>query len=138
MKKLTKGLLRKRAFSLIELIFIIAVLAIIAAVAVPRLMDSKSNALATSIKQDISTITTSIQSYHMLNSSIDRISDAVTLDTTRWQIEDKKVLYKVDTQTCITIEVRGAKLTVLVDDSSSEICNKIADFGIVNQSLELF
>lgn len=129
---------RKKGFSLIELIFIIAVLAIIAAVAVPRLMDSKSNALAASIKQDISTITTSIQSYHMLNSSVDKISDAVTLDTTRWEIEDKKVLYKVDTQTCITIEVHTAKLTVVIDDSSSKTCKKIADFGIFNQSLELF
>ena len=132
MKKLKKG------FSLIELIFIIAVLAIIAAVAVPRLMDTKSNALATSIKQDISTITTSIQSYHMLNSSIDKISDAVTLDSSRWEIEDKKVLYKIDTQPCITIAVSGTKLTVAVENSSSDICNKIADFGIIDQSLELF
>ena len=138
MKNLKKGFSRKRAFSLIELIFIIAVLAIIAAVAVPRLMDSKSNALATSIKQDIATITTSIQSYHMLNSGVDKISDAVILDTTRWEIEDKKVLYKVDAQTCITIAVSGTKLTVAVENSSSDICQKIADFGIVNQSLELF
>ena len=132
MKKLKKG------FSLIELIFIIAVLAIIAAVAVPRLMDTKSNALATSIKQDISTITTSIQSYHMLNSSIDKISDAVTLDSSRWEIEDKEVIYKVDTQTCISITVNGTKLTVAVEGRSSDICKKIADFGIESQSLELF
>lgn len=128
----------KRAFSLIELIFIIAVLAIIAAVAVPKLMDSKSNALVTSIKQDITTITNSIQSYHMLNNSIDKISDVVTLDTNRWEVKDKKVLYKVDTKPCVTIEITGAKLNVTVDTSSSEICKKISDHGIINQTLELF
>ena len=129
---------RKCAFSLIELIFIIAVLAIIAAVAIPKLMDTKSNALATSIKQDITTITNSIQSYYMLNSSINKISDTVTLDTNRWKIEDKRVVYEIDKNPCITIEVNGIKLNVVVDASSSDICQKISDNGVTNQTLELF
>lgn len=128
----------KKAFSLIELIFIIAVLSIIAAVAVPKLMDSKSNALVSSIKQDITTITNSIQSYHMLNSSIDKITDAVTLDTSRWEVEDKKVFYKVDAKPCVTIEISDVKLNVVIDNSSSDICQKISDNGIINQTLELF
>jgi len=128
----------KKAFSLIELIFIIAVLAIIASVAVPKLMDSKSSALVTSIKQDITTITNSIQSYHMLNNSIDKISDVVILDTNRWEMEDKKVFYKVNAKPCITIEVNGGKLNVIIDNSSSDICKKIWDNGIINQTLELF
>ena len=133
-----KNAKRKRAFSLIELIFIIAVLAIIAAVAVPKLMDTKSNALVTSIKQDITTITNSIQSYYMLNNSIDKISDAVTLDTNKWKIDDKKVVYKIDKNPCITIEVNGAKLNVVVDSSSSDICKKISNNGVVNQTFKLF
>jgi len=128
----------KKGFSLIELIFVIAVLSIIATVAIPRLMDSKSNALGTSIKQDIATITTSIQSYHMLNNSIDRISDAVILDSSRWNIEDKKVLYMVEKSSCVTIEVNGKKLTVAIDSNSSDICKRISNEGIVDQTLELF
>lgn len=133
-----KLLRSKSAFSLIELIFVIAVIAIIAAVAVPKLMDSKSNALITSIKQDIATITNSIQSHHMLNNGIEKISDAVTLNKSRWDIENKKVLFKVDEKPCITIEVDSTKLTVVIDKASSEFCNKMAENGIENQSFDLF
>lgn len=128
----------KKAFSLIELIFIIAVIAIIAAVAVPKLMDSKSNALIASIKQDISTITTSIQSYRMLNTELDKISDAVSLNESRWEIADTKVVYNIDETPCITINVTTSVVTVVIDDDSSDLCQKMADNGIVNQSFELF
>ena len=62
----------KKGFSLIELIFVIAVIGILAAIAVPKLLDSRSNAIVTTIKQDISTITNSIQSFYMLNNGIDK------------------------------------------------------------------
>ena len=65
----------QKAFSLIELIFVIAILGIIATIAVPKLLNSRSNAVVTTIKQDISTITTAIQSQYMLNGSIDKITD---------------------------------------------------------------
>ncbi len=129
---------RKHAFSLIELIFIIAVIAIITAVAVPKLMDTKSSALISSLKQDIFTITTSIQSYRMLNNELDKITDVVSLNESRWEIENKKVVYNVDKKPCITIEVTTSKLTVAVNDDSSNLCRKISDNGIVNQSFELF
>lgn len=130
--------LKKRGFSLIELIFIIAVLAIIAAVGVPKLLDVKSNALATSIKQDITTITNSIQSYHLLNSSIEKISDAVTVDSSRWEIEDTKLQYKIGDESCISIELSSTQLLVSVESSPSDLCEKILSYGISSQTLDLF
>ena len=102
MKKINLKIKVKKAFSLIELIFIISVLGIIAAVAVPKLLDSRSSAVVTTIKQDIVTITTSIQSYYMLNSGIEKITDSVNINPNM-----KLIIYQ-----CIFLEKLFLKLFV--------------------------
>ena len=52
----------KKAFSIIELIFVISIIGIIITVAVPKLTQSRNGAIVTTIKQDINTITTAIES----------------------------------------------------------------------------
>ena len=129
----------KKSFSLIELIFIISVLGIIAAVAVPKLMDTRSNAVTTTIKQDIATITTSIQSYYMLNNGIEKISDSVNINPNTWIVNDKKLEYKVNETTCVTIEITTSnKLVISIDETSSDICQKLYDGGIRDTSYDLF
>ena len=46
----------KKAFSLIELIFVIVVIGIIASVAIPKLTNIKTFASASVVKQDLNTI----------------------------------------------------------------------------------
>ena len=128
----------KKAFSLIELIFIIAILGIIAAIAVPKLMNSKSNAVVSTIKQDIATITTAIQSHYMLNNEIEKITDAVNINEKVWNVSDQKVEYKVNDELCITIEVKESKLDVTISESSTEVCQKLRDSGIKDVSYDLF
>ena len=128
----------KKGFSIIELIFVIAVLGIIAAVAVPKLMDSRSSALVTTIKQDISTITTSIQSYQMLNSKIEKISDSVTINTNTWNVDDLKVEFTSEEKICVTIEIVTNKLNITIDNDSSSICQKLYDSGVRDASYELY
>jgi len=127
----------KEAFSLIELIFVIAVLGIIATFAVPKLLDTRSSAVVTTIKQDIATITTSIQSQYMLNNTINKITDSVTINEKNWTIEDKKLQYNVENSTCVTIEVSGNDLTVKIDEKSSDICQKLYDAGVRNITYDL-
>jgi len=128
----------KKGFSIIELIFVIAVLGIIAAVAVPKFMDSRSSAIVTTIKQDISTITTSIQSYHMLNSTIEKISDSVNINANTWMISDLKVEFISEDNECVTIEIVENKLIVLIDEESSTVCQKLYDSGVRDVSYELY
>ncbi len=129
----------KKAFSLLELIFIISVLGIIAAVAVPKLMDTKNSATATTIKQDISTITTSIQSYYMLNNGIEKISDSVNINPNLWTIADKQLDYKINDTVCVTIKITDSnKLEVVIDEKTNEVCQKLYDDGIRNISYNLF
>lgn len=137
MKKMKKG------FSLLELIFAIVVIGIIASFAIPKYLDTRDSAMASTIKRDIASATTSIQSYHLVNGKIDKISDAITLNATHWTITDSKISFKEDSKDCVTLEVKdnsGTKTLDLVVDSSitSGICKILNDDGIKTNSLELF
>ncbi len=133
-----KNLKLQKAFSLIELIFVIAVLGIIATVAVPKLLDSRSSAIVTTIKQDVSTITTAIQSHYMLNGKIDKITDSVNINEKNWIITDTKVDYKVDEELCVTIEIKDTNsLDVTINNKSSTLCQKLYDTGIRNTTYDL-
>jgi len=128
----------KKGFSLIELIFVISILGIIAALAVPKLLDSRSGAIVSTIKQDISTISTSIQSHYMVNNGINKITDSVNVNSQNWLISDKKVQFNKDGKNCITIEVTSNKLNVTISQESSELCQKIYDSGVRSVSYDLF
>jgi general secretion pathway protein G len=132
-----KNLKLQKAFSLIELIFVIAVLGIIATFAVPKLLNTRSNAVITTIKQDINTITTAIQSQYMLNSNIDKITDSVTINEKNWKIEDKKIEYSIDGSSCIIIEVVTNTLTISISEKSSSLCQKLYDSGVRNITYDL-
>jgi len=120
----------KQAFSLIELIFIIAVLAVISSIAIPKFMEINSKAKVSSIKQDISTIISSTQSYYLVNNKIDKISDAVNLNSSVWNITDTQIKY----ESCITINLNTSDISLVIDSNSSTLCNELSKEGIVNET----
>ena len=84
----------KNAFSLLELIFAIVILGIVASFAVPKYLDTKDSALVSTIKRDVSTAVSSIQSYYLLNQKIEKIDDAINLNETNWTKTDTKITDK--------------------------------------------
>lgn len=132
----------KKGFSLLELIFAIVVIGIIASFAIPKYLDTRDSALISTIKRDIAAATTSIQSYHLVNGKIDKISDAITLNPTHWTIADLKIIYKEDTKDCVTLEVKentGTNtLNLTVDSTAGSICKKLDDEGIKTNTFDLF
>lgn len=129
----------KKAFSLLELIFVIVVIGIIASFAVPKFLDTKDSAQISTLKRDISSIISSIQTYHIQRGDIEKISDAITLNKKNWLIEDLKIS---DINKCLSIEVTeedGLK-TLKLDvpsDNTKAICVKIRDNGIETTVYEL-
>ncbi len=138
MKSSTKSsVIRKKGFSLIELIFAIIIIAIIASVAVPKLMGINEKAKASTINGDISTIISSVQSYYMVHKKIDKISDSISLNPSIWNISDKEVSFKENTKECIKITVEATSINLTIDESAGSVCKELFANGIRNDIFNL-
>ncbi|HJE03908.1 Type II secretion system protein G precursor [Aliarcobacter thereius] len=130
----------KRAFSLIEIIFVIVILGIIVSFAAPKLMDTKDSALVSTLKRDITTTINAVQSYYLLNQKIDSLEDVLTIGTTNWDIEK---LSMKDKNSCIRINVinslNGVKLELIVDPIKDlPICKKIRENGLESKTYDVY
>lgn len=131
----------KKSFSLIELIFAIVIIGIIASFAIPKYLNTKSKAELSTIKRDIATISTSIQVYYLSNQSIDKITDAVVVNSTYWDISDKKVIYKDGDNDCLSLEIKtddGTYLQQTITTTAGKVCTELSNNGISTQRFELF
>lgn len=132
----------KKGFSVLEIIFAIVILGVIASIAVPKLLSSKNDASLSSIKQDIRTITTSVQSYYIVHNKIEKISDAVSLNSSVWNITDKKIVFSEKNTACVTIELTTEDETnilkvTLNSENIGNICKKLIDDGFTDQIYDL-
>lgn len=126
--------MNKKAFSLIELIFLIAIIAVISSIAIPKLMNINNKASVSSIKQDINTIISSVQSHYLINGNIDKISDAINLNTSVWNVQDKIVKYKELSSDCVTIILSSTNISLVIDASVGSVCTELSNKGIVNNT----
>lgn len=127
----------KKCFSLIELVFIIVIIGIISSIAIPKLMNINSKANISVIKQDISSIISSSQSYYLVNKKLDSFSDAVELNNKIWDISNKKLIYKDNNNDCITIELSTNSIDLSINPSASKICDQLSKEGISTHSYNL-
>lgn len=58
---------KKTAFTLIELLIVVAIIAILAAIAVPNFLEAQTRAKVSRVKADLRTITTALESYYVDN-----------------------------------------------------------------------
>ena len=129
--------MQKKTFSLIELIFMIVVMGIIASVALPKLMNTKNSAVVSSLKQDIATVASSVQSYYMQHGKIDKISDTVSLNSTAWKIEDKELKYFENESICVHIMISDNTLDVIINKDTGAVCKALYNDGIATTSYTL-
>lgn len=130
----------KKGFSLLELIFAIVIIGVIASFAVPKFLDTKDSAVVSTMKRDISSIISSIQTYHLQKGSITKISEAITLNSQNWLIVDSNENKIVDKNGCLTIEVKSADsvISLIIDDTNDKnVCTKLAGEGIITQDYQL-
>ena len=57
----------RKAFTLIELLIVVAIIAILAAIAVPNFLEAQTRSKASRMKSDMRSIATAIESYHVDN-----------------------------------------------------------------------
>ena len=129
---------KKSAFSLLELIFAIVIIGVIASVAIPKFMDTKADAEAATIKQDISTIVSSVRSYVMVGNTFSDFDSVLTLNKNTWTGSDTATIKSTDTDECVTIAIADDKLTITVADAEAgTICEKLVALGVASTKYEL-
>lgn len=127
----------KQAFSLLEMVFAVVIIGIIASVAMPKLFNTKNDALVATLKQDIVTVTSAIQGQYMLNKKVEKISDVVSLNNSIWEIEDTSIIFNEKDAQCVKIELLDYELEVNINEDVGTICAKLYEKGIVNTTYSL-
>lgn len=127
----------KKGFSLMEMIFAIIIVGIIAGVAVPKLMTNSQDATVATIKQDFNLFIQSIQTYHMIHGKIEKISDAVAINSSNWDLQDLSVEYKEDGNSCLKLVIENDKINTSIDKTAGSVCQKIYDEGIRSNNFDL-
>lgn len=131
----------KKAFTMVELIFVIVILGILAMVALPRLAGSKKDAEITRAKAEIAAIRSAIQTYRGANllsqkegsgypekldeTTIAEIANGTKLSEKYWDVDNtngNKLTLKIGEGTTFTYDNSTGRLTCPNTDT---LCEKI-------------
>lgn len=128
----------KKAFSMIELVFIIVIIGIISAIAIPKLSMTRSDAQYIVVQSDIQTILSAIQTASFaqdLNTSKlngELIMEIAGLNLVRWIAVSNGVRLakdgKIDgANNCVIIDFKNGGLEFSIDTSieTSSLCQKL-------------
>lgn len=127
----------KKAFSLLELIFAIVLIGIIISFAIPKYLNTKNTALATTIKRDVITTITSVQSYYLLNQGIDDINEVISLNTKNWTVDKLNISFKECLELKIVKNDSEAFIDLKISNEESSICEAIKEQGLSSKKFDL-
>ena len=132
----------KKAFTMIELVFVIVALGILAMVALPRLASSKEDAEITRVKAEIAAIRSAIQTHRGANllaqkgngypekldeKTIEEITNGTKLNKKYWTVNENKLTVKIaGKQAIFNYDKDKGRLTCENSDKGTNaLCDKI-------------
>lgn len=116
----------KKAFTMLELVFILVILGILAAVAIPKISASRDDAKLVALKSDINTLKTSFPAYFLAQGQ-GTFTTAIALSSANWNINDYTITSKLqdaNQNPCISaklLNTNGALATTAKDVQFLEI-----------------
>ncbi|WP_194145427.1 prepilin-type N-terminal cleavage/methylation domain-containing protein [Helicobacter sp. MIT 05-5294] len=84
----------KKAFTMLELVFILVILGILAAVAIPKISASREDAKLVALKSDINTLKTSFPAYFLAQGE-GTFNSAITLSSANWNLDNYTITSKL-------------------------------------------
>ena len=124
-----------RAFTILELIFVIIRISVLSTIAIPKLLATKDDAVLSSIKYTVSLLMKSSIEYNAIMGKINNISEVVSLDDDKWSMtsntqkqNNRSYIYKTDDIECIKFQILDDVVQILIADSKSnnvDMCSKI-------------
>ena len=120
----------KKAFSMVELIFVIAIIGILAAVALPRLSASRDDALVAAAKLDLKTALSDVIAYNLTQG---RYSTNIKEMTS---VDFKNSAFKVKKKECLKFIFHGMRVMEVRIDRSG-LCGRVLDGSVVEPYLKM-
>jgi len=128
--------MKKSGFTMIELIFVIVILGILAAVAIPKLAATRTDAKVASLAQQVQSAVQEIPQYVTAHGGEVNATDILTESQVLNQLVDqgkakkdsatKVSVYGDDQVTCITLETNDTSLLVETNSSATgQICTGV-------------
>ena len=100
----------KKAFTMLELVFILVILGILAAIAIPTISASRDDARLVALKSDINTLKTAFPAYFLAQGQGTFLS-AITLSRSNWTLSDYFIQSKLqdsNSNPCISAKLLNA------------------------------
>ncbi|MDA3968007.1 MULTISPECIES: prepilin-type N-terminal cleavage/methylation domain-containing protein [Helicobacter] len=110
----------KKAFTMLELVFILVILGILAAVGIPKISASRDDAKLVSLKSDINTLKTSFPAY-FLSQGKGSFESAITLSSQNWDISPFNIKTKLQNNNAPCIIAKLMKDEAIETASENEI-----------------
>ena len=144
----------KKAFTMLELVFILVILGILAAVAIPKISATRDDAKLVALKSDINTIKTALPA-HFLAQGQGTFLTAVTLSSANWSLGEYSITTKLqdseqnscisaqlldsnNTQATTPLNVQTLELsTEATPDANGDACAKLIESIGLNTTLKI-
>jgi prepilin-type N-terminal cleavage/methylation domain-containing protein len=129
----------ERAFTLIELLIVVAIIAILASIAVPNFLEAQTRAKVAATQADMRTLATALEAYHVDNNRYPSRTASLDVFSTSFRIfPDGTVRFRDLTQLTTPISFIGAPPKDIFEKAQSDSSGIISNWDPINNVIDYY